>query len=124
MGEAALTPEREAEIRRYLKRHGAAGNWTAGARRAHVLLAEIDRLREALHQEGHHATFGDDHWGIEHPVACRREGLHNCPLNAAMDALIDETGGRPVDVGRYPVSLGDDGNLVIGERVPEGGDRA
>jgi len=69
----------------------------------------IFELEAALKQEGHTVEFGADGFSLEHPVGCRKSGLLNCSVWAALDELPD----TPVGYGRFPVALGDDGVLVF-----------
>jgi hypothetical protein len=73
------------------------------------ILEYVEELEAALKQEGHTVEFAADGFALEHPVGCRKTGLLNCPVQAALNELPD----TPVGYGRFPVALGDDGVLVF-----------
>jgi hypothetical protein len=69
----------------------------------------VKELEEALHQEGHIVEFDEDGFALLHPVGCRKDGLLNCPVWAA----IDDLPGTPVGYGRFNVDLDDSDELVF-----------
>lgn len=69
----------------------------------------IEELERALAQEGHIVEFDEDGFGLEHPVGCRKDGLLNCDVWAAIDDLPD----TPVGYGRFNVDLDDNDELVF-----------
>jgi hypothetical protein len=73
------------------------------------ILEYVEELEAALKQEGHTVEFGAGGFALEHPVACRKAGLLNCPVWDALDELPD----TPVGYGRFPVALDDNGELVF-----------
>lgn len=76
----------------------------------------VDELESALHQEGHTVQFDEDGFALEHPVACRKEGLLNCPVWESLDDLPD----TPIGYGRFPVALDENDELVF--EVPSQGE--
>ena len=72
--------------------------------RARKLEAENERLREALHQEGHIVIFTDDSWSIQHPIECRPD-MTKCEIHQAMNNLNFEFPG----IGEYKVVMTDVG---------------
>jgi hypothetical protein len=69
----------------------------------------VKELEEALHQEGHIVEFDEDGFALLHPVGCRKAGMLNCTVWAALDALPD----TPVGYGKFPVALDDKDELVF-----------
>ena len=73
-----------------------------------ALLDEVERLREVIGEQRHIVDIGPESFGLQHPIECRPD-LLGCPVGAALSAL-DEP---PADVGRYVVTLNDDGYLAL-----------
>lgn len=71
--------------------------------------SEIVALKEALNQQGHVAEFREDGYALEHPIECRASGLLNCAVHEAC-----EYEQAPPALGRFAVSIDDDGFLVLG----------
>lgn len=69
----------------------------------------VGELEKALAQEGHTVQFDEDGFALEHPIYCRKDGLLNCSVWAALDALPD----TPVGYGRFPVDIDVAGELVF-----------
>lgn len=68
---------------------------------------------EALNQRGHVAEFREDGYALEHPLECRKAGLLNCAVDKACGYE-----QAPPALGRFKVSIDDDGFLILGEEVP------
>lgn len=79
------------------------------------LQREIEGYRQALAQRGHVAEFREDGWSLEHPVECRAIGLIDCAVNLACG--YEQTAPQ---LGRFVVTVNEDGFLVLGERVLAG----
>jgi len=65
---------------------------------------EIARLRATLGEQRHIVDVTATQFGLQHPVECRPD-LLACPVRIALNAL----DGPPMPVGRYVVTLDDDG---------------
>jgi len=76
---------------------------------------QIEGYRQALAQRGHVAEFREDGWSLEHPVECRAIGLIDCAVNLACG--YEQTAPQ---LGRFVVTVNEDGFLVLGERVLAG----
>lgn len=76
---------------------------------------QIEGYRQALAQRGHVAEFREDGWSLEHPVECRAIGLIDCVVNLACG--YEQTAPQ---LGRFVVTVNEDGFLVLGERVLAG----
>lgn len=79
------------------------------------LQRELEGYRQALAQRGHVAEFREDGWSLEHPVECRAIGLIDCAVNLACG--YEQTAPQ---LGRFVVTVNEDGFLVLGERVLAG----
>ena len=93
----------------------AAWDWTDAQMRQ--LRAENERLQAALgdvYGTGHIAEFTLSGYGLTHPYECRKDGpqgLLDCPVDAAVrvaPSVLVPT------LGRFYVSVGEDGQLVVG----------
>jgi len=75
--------------------------------------AEVIELRKALNQTSHYLVLNENGWSIEHLVSCRADGLSNCGVHIMAERRSEmfQTWGY----GRYKVSQGEDGELVIEE---------
>lgn len=81
-----------------------------------ALVAEVERLWEALGQTEHVISFTEDGWAIEHLVACRPD-MTSCGLHQAAMVAREDWDGPPRPPGRYVVTLDVEGSLLIGEPV-------
>ena len=81
------------------------------------LRAENERLRAALddvYGTEHIAEFTLSGYGLIHPYECRKDGpqgLLDCPVDAAIRA---EPSMPAPTLGRFYVSVDDDGQLAVG----------
>lgn len=71
---------------------------------------ENEQLRATLNQRGHVAEFREDGYALEHPIECRTAGLIDCPVNRAC-----EREQVAPALGRFYVSVDEDGNLLLGD---------
>jgi len=83
-----------------------------------ALVAEVERLWEALNQSAHVIAFDDDGWSIEHLVECRPH-MTRCAYHRAAVEAAKGWDEPPRSPGRYAVNLTPDGALVIGERIED-----
>lgn len=116
-----------------LHRPGFPAVSTEQARQAAILLADhADRTLSAgltgrdveaaawhviehdIHAE-HVIKFNERGWTIKHPLACR-PNLFECPVHAAAEQQIAQP---PEVLGRYTISLADDGLLYLGDPADE-----
>ena len=74
---------------------------------------ENKELRAALNQTSHYLVLSENGWGIEHLVSCRLSGLTNCEIHLLADNNSEMF--REWTYGRYEISLGQDGELIIEE---------
>lgn len=88
----------------------------------HIAEAILDALEDS--QPDHIINLigdglSDVSWVIQHSMACRLAGnLFDCPYNRA--AVAESSGWPWPGPGRYQCTLGERGNLVIGEAISRG----
>lgn len=98
--------------------HNAHSHFTLQA--MHAVIARLDiaeadnkELRAALNQTSHYLVLSENGWGIEHLVSCRLSGLTNCEIHLLADNNSEMF--QEWTYGRYEISLGQDGELIIEE---------